>query len=104
MKTATTPKVVSAVVEPVLCVALELSAPEWKMAFSPGLGQQPRHRVVRAGDLPSRKTFIRPEAWTAPHPLQPIARRQLSQSRAARRRRLMSAATPCEASAVRSGK
>jgi transposase len=55
MKTATTPKVVSAVVEPVLCVALELSASEWKMAFSPGLGQQPRHRVVRAGDLPRVK-------------------------------------------------
>lgn len=57
MKTATTPKVVSAV-EPVLCVALELSASEWKMAFSPGLGQQPRHRVVRAGDLPRVKEEI----------------------------------------------
>ena len=51
METATTPKVVSAAAEPVLCVAFELSASEWKMAFSPGMGQQPRHRVVRAGDL-----------------------------------------------------
>jgi transposase len=51
MSTATTPKVVNAAVEPVLCVAFELSASEWKMAFSPGLGQQPRHRVVRAADL-----------------------------------------------------
>ncbi|HEX2091533.1 MAG TPA: IS110 family transposase [Longimicrobiaceae bacterium] len=51
MRTATTPKVVSAAAEPVLCVAFELSASEWKMAFSPGLGQQPRHRVVRAGEL-----------------------------------------------------
>jgi transposase len=51
MRTATTPKVVSAAAEPVLCVAFELSASEWKMAFSPGLGQQPRLRVVRAGDL-----------------------------------------------------
>ncbi len=53
METATTPKVVSAAAEPVLCVAFELSASEWKMAFSPGMGQQPRHRVVRAGDLVS---------------------------------------------------
>jgi len=51
METATTPKVASAAGEPVLCVAFELSASEWKMAFSPGMGQQPRHRVVRAGDL-----------------------------------------------------
>lgn len=51
MRTATTPKVMSAAAEPVLCVAFELSASEWKMAFSPGLGQQPRHRVVRAGEL-----------------------------------------------------
>jgi transposase len=51
MRTATTPKVVSAAAEPVLCVGFELSASEWKMAFSPGLGQQPRRRTVRAGDL-----------------------------------------------------
>jgi transposase len=34
-----------------LAMSLELSAAEWKMAFSPGLGQQPRHRVIAAGDL-----------------------------------------------------
>lgn len=50
MQTATTPKVVSAA-EPVLCVAFELGASEWKMAFSPGLGQQPRYRTVPAGKL-----------------------------------------------------
>lgn len=51
MKTATTPNGASAAVESVLCVAFELSASQWKMAFSPGLGQQPRYRTVRAGDL-----------------------------------------------------
>jgi transposase len=35
----------------VLAVSFELGASEWKMAFSPGLGQPPRHRVVAAGDL-----------------------------------------------------
>jgi transposase len=35
----------------VLAMSLELGASEWKMAFSPGLGQPPRHRVVAAGDL-----------------------------------------------------
>jgi transposase len=35
----------------VLAMSFELGATEWKMAFSPGLGQQPRHRVVAAGDL-----------------------------------------------------
>lgn len=34
-----------------LAVSLELSASEWKMAFSPGLGQAPRLRTVGAGDL-----------------------------------------------------
>jgi transposase len=32
-------------------MSLELGAAEWKMAFSPGLGQAPRHRSVAAGDL-----------------------------------------------------
>lgn len=35
----------------VLAVSFELSASQWKMAFSAGLGQQPRQRVVAAGDL-----------------------------------------------------
>lgn len=34
-----------------LGMSLEPDASEWKMAFSPGLGQQPRHRTVQAGDL-----------------------------------------------------
>jgi transposase len=35
----------------VLAIGFELGATEWKMAFSPGLGQPPRHRTVSAGDL-----------------------------------------------------
>jgi len=34
-----------------LALSFELGASEWKMAFSPGLGQQPRLRAVAAGDL-----------------------------------------------------
>ena len=34
-----------------LAMSFELGATEWKMAFSPGLGQQPRLRTVAAGDL-----------------------------------------------------
>jgi transposase len=32
-------------------MSLELGATEWKMGFSPALGQPPRHRTVAAGDL-----------------------------------------------------
>src|SRR4051794_41956765 len=42
----------------VLAMSLELGASEWKMAFSPGLGQQPRHRGVAAGDLEAVKKEI----------------------------------------------
>lgn len=42
----------------VLAMSFELGASEWKMAFSPGLGQQPRHRVVVAGDLEAVKKEI----------------------------------------------
>jgi len=42
----------------VLAVSFELGASEWKMAFSPGLGQQPRHRGVVAGDLEAVKKEI----------------------------------------------
>ena len=34
-----------------LALSFELGASEWKMAFSPGLGQQARLRTVAAGDL-----------------------------------------------------
>jgi transposase len=51
MTTAATPKPSTTVLELVLCVAFELGVSEWKMAFSTGLGQQPRHRVVPARDL-----------------------------------------------------
>jgi transposase len=34
-----------------LAMSFELGASEWKMAFSPELGQQPRLRMVEAGDL-----------------------------------------------------
>jgi len=50
MTTATTPNAV-AVLEIVLCIAFELGASKWKMAFSTGLGQQSRHREVAARDL-----------------------------------------------------
>jgi transposase len=42
----------------VLAIGLELGASEWKMAFSPGLGQPPRHRTVAAGDLEAVKKEI----------------------------------------------
>ena len=42
----------------VLGMSLELGASEWKMAFSPGLGQQPRHRAVEAADLEATKKEI----------------------------------------------
>lgn len=51
MNTATTPKVAGTPAEPVLNVAFEMSAAEWKMAMSTGLGQQPRYRAVPARDL-----------------------------------------------------
>ncbi|HEX8453956.1 MAG TPA: hypothetical protein VF647_17860 [Longimicrobium sp.] len=51
MATATTPNAVTAVLDLVLCIAFELGASKWKMAFSTGLGQQPRHREVAARDL-----------------------------------------------------
>lgn len=51
MNAATTPKAVGTLAEPVLYVAYEMSAAEWKMAMSTGLGQQPRYRVVPARDL-----------------------------------------------------
>ena len=34
-----------------LYVAFELGEREWKLAFTPGLGQRPRHRTIRARDL-----------------------------------------------------
>jgi transposase len=39
-------------------MSLELGASEWKMAFSPGLGQSPRHRTIAAGDLEAVKKEI----------------------------------------------
>lgn len=42
----------------VLAMSLELGASEWKMAFSPALGQAPRHRTVTAGDLEAVKKEI----------------------------------------------
>jgi transposase len=51
MTTATTPNRLAAALELVLCIAFELGVSKWKMAFSTGLGQQPRYREVPAGDL-----------------------------------------------------
>lgn len=43
---------------PILGMALETGVSEWKMAFSPGLGQRPRHRVIPARDLRRLKEEI----------------------------------------------
>jgi transposase len=51
MRTTTAPETPTSGAVQVLAMSLELGATEWKMAFSPGMGQQPRHRVVAAGDL-----------------------------------------------------
>jgi transposase len=51
MKTTTTPKQASQSTEPTLAMSLELDVSRWKMAFSVGLGQQPRYRSVAAMDL-----------------------------------------------------
>jgi len=51
MRTTTAPEKATALDTQVLAMSLELGATEWKLAFSPGLAQQPRHRVVAAGDL-----------------------------------------------------
>lgn len=37
--------------EPVLFMAMELSATKWKLGFTVGLGQKPRERTIDAGDL-----------------------------------------------------
>lgn len=51
MSTTTAPEKASASDGQYLAMSFELGASEWKMAFSPGLGQQPRLRTVAAGDL-----------------------------------------------------
>jgi transposase len=51
MRTTTASGTMTSGTTAVLAMSLELGASEWKMAFSPGLGQQPRHRLVMAGDL-----------------------------------------------------
>jgi transposase len=51
MQTATTPQMENAPVKPVLGLAFELGATQWKIAFRVGLGQAPRFCTLRAGDL-----------------------------------------------------
>jgi transposase len=51
MRTTTAPEKATARETQYLAMSLELGASEWKLAFSPGLAQQPRHRVVAAGDV-----------------------------------------------------
>lgn len=51
MRTTTTPHIAGNGTESVLGMSLELGATQWKMAFSVGLGQQPRYRMVQARDL-----------------------------------------------------
>ena len=49
MNTAATPRLNPS--ELVLCLAFETGASKWKIAFSTGLGQRPRYRVLPARDL-----------------------------------------------------
>ena len=58
MRTTTAPEQTTAREAQYLAVSFELSATEWKLAFSPGMAQQPRHRVVAAGDLAAVKKEI----------------------------------------------
>jgi transposase len=51
MSTTTAPENATARDTQFLAMSFELGASEWKMAFSPGVGQQPRLRTVAAGDL-----------------------------------------------------
>lgn len=51
MRTTTAPETAKARETQYLAVTFELSNSEWKLALSPGLAQQPRQRVVAAGDL-----------------------------------------------------
>lgn len=51
MSTTTTPNLTASNAEPVLGLSLETGQTQWKMAFSPGLGQRPRYRMVAARDL-----------------------------------------------------
>lgn len=51
MRTTTAPENTTALNEQYVAMSFELGASEWKMAFSPGLGQQPRLRTVAAGEL-----------------------------------------------------
>jgi transposase len=50
MSTTVTPNLTQAV-EPILGLAFETGVEKWKIAFSTGLGQRPRHRVLPARDL-----------------------------------------------------
>ncbi len=51
MQTTTTPKMTRAATQPVLAMAFELGATQWKIAFSPGMGQAPRFCTLKAGEL-----------------------------------------------------
>lgn len=50
MSTTVTPQLTQAI-GPVLGLAFETGVEKWKIAFSTGLGQRPRHRVLPARDL-----------------------------------------------------
>lgn len=58
MRTTTAPEKATARETQYLAVSFELGATEWKLAFSPGLAQQPRHRTIAAGDLEAVKKEI----------------------------------------------
>jgi transposase len=51
MRTTTASGNASSGATQVLAMSFELGVSQWKIAFSPGLGQPPRHRVIAAGDL-----------------------------------------------------
>ena len=51
MRTTTASEKAAVGATQVLALSFELGATDWKMALSPGLGQQPRHRTMAAGNL-----------------------------------------------------
>jgi transposase len=58
MKTAATPMQTAPSTTPVLCMAIESGASEWKLYFSTGLGQHPRERTIPAHRLDRLTTEV----------------------------------------------
>jgi len=50
MRTVTTRRIESTLLEPVLYMALELAEGKWKLGFTVAFGQRPRQREIAARD------------------------------------------------------